>query len=103
MKKKIYFGKENSWFDVVKDFLNVYEIFREKYSSVPYVLLGFSLGFFVVRSFLSLYPDAEVSDVVLLGTGYVSNLSLKLGKMVANSEAKKVCEDIQQKRLINWH
>ena len=98
-KKKMYFGKENSWFDVVKDFFNVYETFHEKYTNVPYILLGFSLGSFVVRSFLSLYPDAEVSDVVLIGTGYSSNLSLKLGKMVANSEAKKVGEDNSTKKI----
>lgn len=98
-KKKMYFGKENSWFDVVKDFFNVYETFHEKYTNVPYILLGFSLGSFVVRSFLSLYPDAEVSDVILIGTGYGSNLSLKLGKMVANSEARKVGEDNSTKKI----
>lgn len=98
-KKKMYFGKENSWFDVVKDFFNVYETFREKYSSVPYVLLGFSLGSFVVRSFLSLYPDAEINDVVLVGTGFSSGLSLKLGRMVANAEARKVGEENSTEKI----
>lgn len=98
-KKKMYFGKENSWFDVVKDFFNVYETFHEKYNNVPYVLLGFSLGSFIVRSFLSIYPNAEVSDVILIGTGYGSNLSLKLGKMVANSEAKKVGEECSTEKI----
>lgn len=98
-KNKMYFGKDGSWFDVVKDFFNVYKTFHEKYIDVPYILLGFSLGSFVVRSFLSLYPEAEISDAVLIGTGYGSNLSLKLGKMVANSEAKKVGEDNSTEKI----
>lgn len=92
-KNKMYFGPENSWFWVVKDFYNVYQMFSEKYENKPYIVLGFSLGSFVVRSFFSMYPEAKVTDAILVGTGYTSNFSLKIGKFVAKSEAKKVGED----------
>lgn len=92
-KNKMYFGKENSWFYIVEDFHNIYKIYKEKYNNVPYIVLGFSLGSFVVRTFLCMYPEESIDNVILVGTGCTSNLSLKIGKFVANSEAKKVGEE----------
>lgn len=92
-KPKMYLGSANSWFYVVNDFYKVYKFMREKYKEEEYILLGFSLGSFVVRTFISMYPESKIDKVILVGTGYTSNFNLKLGKMVAESEAKKVGED----------
>lgn len=92
-KKEMYLGPKDSWFYVVKDFYNIYKIHREKYKNIPYIILGFSLGSFVVRTFLSMYPQADINEAVLVGTGYTSKISLELGKYIAESEAKKVGEE----------
>lgn len=92
-KNKMYLGPENSWFNVVEDFHNIYKIYSTKYEQLPYIILGFSLGSFVVRTFLSMYPEAKISKAILVGTGYTSKINLKLGKYVAKSEAKKVGEE----------
>ena len=40
-----------------------------------------------------MYPQADINEAVLVGTGYTSKISLELGKYIAESEAKKVGEE----------
>lgn len=89
---KMYFGPVGSWNYIVKDMLKLKQLTEEKIGYKPYILLGFSLGSFAVRTFLIDYP-LEVNKVILLGTGYISHLEAEIAKIMTNKEAKKYGED----------
>lgn len=87
-KGPMYFGKEGSWDYAVEDLFTLYSKTKEEYPDVPYFVLGFSLGSFLVRTLLIKHP--EIGDgAILMGTGQTSWLNIKLGQMMANNEAKK--------------
>lgn len=88
----MYFGPKGSWFWVVKDIHTCYTMTKEENPNLPYCLLGFSLGSFLVRTYLIDYPN-NVDASILIGTGQISPLSISLGLMSVNSEAKKVGEE----------
>lgn len=88
----MYFGPKGSWEWAVKDLHTCYTLTKKQFPDIPYCLLGFSMGSFLVRHFLINYPN-DVDAAILMGTGQMASLSLKLGLAVANSEAKKFGED----------
>lgn len=88
----MYFGPAGSWDWVVKDMHTCKTMTKQKYPNVPYGILGFSLGSFLVRSYLIQYPG-EVDGAILIGTGQTPSAQLVLAKGIANHEAAKVGED----------
>lgn len=88
----LYFGPENSWDWVVEDMYTCQKKVKEQYPDIPYVILGLSLGTFLIRTFLIDNPG-EVSGVILVGTGQTPASQLSLVKWVAKQEAKKAGED----------
>lgn len=87
-KGPMYFGKEGSWDFAVEDLYSLYTKTKIEYPNIPYFILGFSLGSFLVRTLL--IKHSEVSDgAILVGTGQTSWLNIKLGLMMANKEAKE--------------
>lgn len=91
--KKMYFGKEGSWNDVVKDVHSCLSITKEKYPNVPYVILGFSLGSFLLRTYLIDYPN-NCDGAIIVGTGQTSNFQISLAQLVVKSETKKYGDDV---------
>lgn len=89
----MYFGPEGSWNFVVSDIKNCMDITKKEFPGIPYTLIGFSLGSFVVRTFLIDYPEEKLDRVILMGTGQMSDVPIKIAKMMANSEAKKAGEE----------
>ena len=87
-EKKMYFGGEGSWDFVVQDIKKCMEQTKELYPDVPYVLLGFSLGSYLVRTYLINYPES-VNGSIIVGTGQISNFEISLALSVAKSESKK--------------
>lgn len=90
--KKMYFGPKDSFNYVVDDALNLTHIIKEKYPNIPITLLGFSLGSFVARQYAIKYPYM-VDDLILVGTGYNTELELKIAKLAAWNEARKYGDD----------
>ena len=90
--KPMYFGPEGSFKYAVDDINTLYKITEEKYKNIPYIILGFSLGSFIVRRFLIDYPDT-VDGAILVGTGQIAPIKIKIAKFIAKSEAKKHGED----------
>ena len=90
--KPMYFGPKNSCDFVVKDMETCRKMTKEKYPDVPYVLLGFSLGSFLVRTYLIDYKE-PIDAAIIMGTGYIPNFKIAIAKMLANKEAKKVGEE----------
>lgn len=88
----MYFGENGSWNFVVDDLDICQRLVREEYSDVPCCLLGFSLGSFLARTYVSKYPDA-FNGLILVGTGQTPPLQIKLAQFVAKSEARKFGAD----------
>ena len=90
--KPMYFGPEGSFKYAVDDVNTLYKTTKEKYENIPYIILGFSLGSFIVRRFLIDYPDT-VDGAILVGTGQIAPIKIKIAKFIAKSEAKKHGDD----------
>lgn len=82
-----YLG-ENGWFKMKEDLRRVIELVRDDYPDAPLILMGHSMGSFLVRDFILDYTYL-VSGVILSGTGYPSKLELGLAKWLADREYKK--------------
>lgn len=90
--KSMYFGPEGSWKYVVEDMRTCQEMVYEKYPDIPHILLGFSLGSFVARTYLIDYPG-RVNGAILVGTGQTPPWQIRMAKFVAKKEAKNAGED----------
>lgn len=91
--KPMYFGPKGSWNFVVKDIDTCKQMTKKKYSNLPYIMLGFSLGSFLVRTYLIDYVKEPLDGAIIIGTGYIPNFKIAIAKMMANQEAKKVGEE----------
>lgn len=54
---------------------------EERYPSVPYFMLGHSMGSFLVRQYLGFY-GAGITGAIIMGTGNQPNFILQAGKVV---------------------
>ena len=63
-----YFGEENGYRCLVKDVHRLHMIISKEYSDLPYILLGHSMGSFVVRLYLAHCPEG-LDGAILSGTG----------------------------------
>lgn len=85
----VYFGDENGWEHVVDDMESIRERTAKVFSGKPYFLFGHSMGSFLSRTHLIRFPG-RLSGCVLCGTGHMSGLIVAGGKLVADSEIKKL-------------
>ena len=90
--KNMYFGSKNSFEYVINDVLECTHLIKEKYPNIPITLLGFSLGSFVARNYVIKYPYM-VNNLILIGTGYNTELELKIAKLAAWNESRKYGDD----------
>lgn len=84
-----YFGPVGSWDTVVADIEKLRSLSAEKWPDIPYILLGHSMGSFLVRTYLISYPDAPLSGVILSGTGQVPNALTAAGRMLCDADVLK--------------
>lgn len=83
---------EGGWEYLVENLRQCVQIEAKHHPKVPVYLLGFSLGSFVVRDYLSHYGDFQnpkVDGAILIGTGMQSVLALKLAQMMVKNEIQK--------------
>ena len=79
---------ENGWQASLRDMRSFFEEIRCRIRNVPYFMMGFSLGSFLLREYLSLYPG-DVDGAVLIGTGYQPGWVLSIMKVIVKGECKK--------------
>lgn len=81
-----------SWESAVDNLEQHRKMFKEQltkeYGELPYCLLGFSLGSFLVRSHQMKYPNI-VEKIVLVGTGMPAKSSLTLAKFLTKFRCSK--------------
>ncbi|MBR5514857.1 MAG: lysophospholipase [Clostridia bacterium] len=76
-----YFGKEG-YNTLTEDLKLLNDIVRKKYRSLPYILLGHSMGSFVVRDYITKHPDT-VDGCIICGTSG-TNKALSSGIMLCS-------------------
>ena len=85
---RMYFGPSGSWNYAVRDIFSCCTYIRQQFrTSLPHIILGFSLGSFLVRDFLIQYPGL-VNGAVLAGTGQPSPVDLFIAHLIAVHEGK---------------
>ena len=73
-----YFCRRDPATVVVRDVHRLKKITQEKYPGVPIIILGHSMGSFILRNYMSRYGTG-IDGAVLVGTGYQPELAAGLG------------------------
>lgn len=64
-----YFGKKDGYKAIVRDFKTTFDMAKSEYPDKSIVVMGHSMGSFVVRCFTAWYPDAGFKGAIYMGTG----------------------------------
>lgn len=60
---------EDGWAASVEDMHQFFELLERRMPGAPHYMLGFSLGSFLLREYLSKYPE-NIAGAILMGTGH---------------------------------
>ena len=80
---------EGGWIASVEDMHLFFQRLEERFPHVPHVMLGFSLGSFLLREYLSRYPDG-VAGAIIMGTGHQPGWLLSVMQSIVKGQIKKV-------------
>jgi len=80
---------ENGWEESLYDIHQFYSLLQLKHPGIPHFMLGFSLGSFLLREYLNLYPD-RIAGAIIMGTGQQPSAILSSIMMIVNTQIKKV-------------
>lgn len=69
-----YFGAKDGWKFWIEDVHALRRIIQEKYPQVPYVILGHSMGSFILRAYLIQYGQG-LAGAIITGTSGVNRLN----------------------------
>ena len=76
------FAEKDGWTYVVEDLKTLHDQVHDDYPDIPYIFFGHSMGSFLTRTFIILYP--ELYDAAILsGTGHQSALLVNGGLAAA--------------------
>ena len=78
----------NGWKLSLLDMRNFSQEMKKRIPRVPYFMMGFSLGSFLLREYLGIYPDGA-DGAVIVGTGYQPAFVLSVIKAIVKKEWKK--------------
>ena len=76
-----YFCEQDPATVVVRDVHRLKKITQEEYPGVPYVILGHSMGSFILRNYLFKYGTG-IQGAIVCGTGSQPKLLIKLSKLI---------------------
>lgn len=77
-----YFCEQDPATVVVRDVHRLKKLTQEEYPGVPYVILGHSMGSFILRNYLFRYGTG-IQGAIVCGTGSQPGAVVKLSRMVA--------------------
>ena len=80
---------DGGWNKAVADTHRLLSYTRMEYPNVPYILLGHSMGSFMVRTLLAKYPNSGISAAILSGTGWMHRGIINTGIAAATLVAKR--------------
>lgn len=79
---------KGGWELTLSDMRCFYTEMKKRIPRAPYFMMGFSLGSFLLREYLSLYPQ-DAQGAVIVGTGYQPGLVLTLIMAIVKAECRK--------------
>ena len=94
-----YFCSQDPATVVVRDVHRLKKMTQELYPSVPYVILGHSMGSFILRNYLCRYGTG-ITGAIIMGTGMQSPGLIRLSKAVAAIQ-RVFCGDRHVSRLLD--
>lgn len=83
---------EGGWFTAVSDSYALLRKTKAEYPQIPYVLFGHSMGSFMSRTILEVYPDSGIAAAVICGTGWQPRAILPGAIGICQLACKKVGE-----------
>ena len=81
-----YFEEMNGNRVLLEDIHQIRKIYQDKYPDLPYLILGHSMGSFLVRQYLYLYGQG-LQGAAILGTGDMSREVLRFGMFLTSAMA----------------
>lgn len=80
---RLYFGRKGSWHYASDDIYALRNIIKKEYPSIPYIVLGFSLGSYLIRDYLIRYNES-VDAAILVGCLYNTCVERFFGTLLSN-------------------
>ena len=81
---------EGGWAASIEDMRLFYELLEQRLSGVPHYMLGFSLGSFLLREYLTKYPDeGKIAGAIIMGTGHQPGWLLSIMGWIVKGQIKK--------------
>ena len=80
---RLYLGPKGSWHFASDDIYTCRLLTEKEYGELPYIILGFSLGSYLVRDYLIRYGDS-VDAAILVGCLSFPKPATFFGKIIAN-------------------
>lgn len=94
-----FFATNNGWNHVVEDMDRLRNILKEQYPYIPHILLGHSMGSFLVRTYIIKHPG-KYDAAVLSGTGHQPRAMVLAGYATA-AAAVKLNGALAEGRILN--
>lgn len=89
---------QGGWRNTLHDMHLFYLELESKFPDIPHFMLGFSLGSFLLRDYLSLYRD-KVDGAIIMGTGHQPEIVLDMLLPVVKHEIKEHGFDSSTERV----
>ena len=86
-----FFSEENGWEKAVQDIRSLHDKTAAKYPGKPYFIFGHSMGSFLLRTYLYMYPG-ELSGAIISGTGWQPEAALRAGLALCRLEQLRIGE-----------
>lgn len=91
---------DGGWATSIEDMRIFCELLEQRFAGVPHYMLGFSLGSFLLREYLTKYPgEGEIAGAIIMGTGYQPGWILSVMMAIVKGEIKKVGFDESTDRV----
>lgn len=81
-----YFGKKDGYINLVKDFKTAFDMAKSDYPDKKIIVMGHSMGSFIVRCFTAWYKDAGFDAAIYMGTGGanpIANVGDRVSSLIA--------------------
>ena len=87
-----YFGEKDGYKALVEDFKTTFEKARNEYPDKKIIVMGHSMGSFIVRCFTAWYADLDFAGAIYMGTGGanpIAGIGDKISALVAKMKGSK--------------
>lgn len=83
-----YFADDNGWNIVLDDQKSLHDLFKTKYTHIPFCLMGHSMGSYFARHYMSKYPN-DFDSFIIMGTGKADAPSYNFARLLLKVLNKK--------------